>query len=322
MSNRTRMRARAGFTLAELMISITILGLIGGLLTTTLMRQQRFHRAVASVADSRARMRDVATIMPTDLRSISSAGRDILTMDVNSMQFRAYIGAAVLCRYAAANVIELPPRVLASGSTLTSWITPPKPGDVAFLYNDGALAGNADDAWTAFSISDTTSAADATWCPSNNVPPYTTAADNASRRYRITLTANPNQAQIKIGAPIRFAREVRYSVYQAADNQWYVGYETCTPNADPTLPGVCANRELLAGPVLPATTDTLTSGLFFVYYNQTGTRITDPANAGQIARISVGIRTISESLRSATANNRQFASGDSLRFTVGIRNRI
>jgi hypothetical protein len=62
--------------------------------------------------------------------------------------------------------------------------------------------------------------------------------------------------------------------------------------------------------------------LFFVYYNQTGARITDVADAATIARISVGIRTISESLRSATANNRTFASGDSLRFTIGIRNRI
>lgn len=315
-------RSRAGFTLAELMITITLLGIIGGLLTTVLMRQQRFHRAVASIADSRARMRDVATILPTDLRSISTAGSDILAIDVNSIQFRAFVGAAVLCRYAAATIIELPPRVLASGSVLTSWISPPGPNDVAYLYDDGTLAGNADDRWTPFTITDTTSAANSTWCPSSNVPPYTQAADNAARRYRLTLGAAPNQAQIRIGAPIRFAREVRYSVYQAADNQWYVGYERCTPNADPTLPGVCANRELLAGPVLPATTDTLTSGLYFVYYNQTGGRITDVASASQIARISVGIRTTSESLRQATANNTQFASGDSLRFVIGIRNRI
>ena len=324
MTTRLRrlVRRRAGFTLAELMITITLLGIIGGLLTTVLMRQQRFHRAVASVADSRARMRDVATIMPTDLRSISTAGSDILTMDVNSIQFRAFIGAAVLCRYGAANIIELPPRTLASGNVLTSWITPPGAGDIAYLYNDGPLAGNADDQWTPFTITDTTSAANAAWCPSTNVPAYAAAADNGQRRYRITLGANPNQAQIKVGAPIRFAREVRYSIYQAADAQWYVGYERCTPNADPTQPGTCANRELLAGPVRPATTDTLTSGLFFVYYSQTGTRITDPAQASQIARISVGIRTISESLRNATGNMSNFASGDSLRFTVGIRNRI
>ncbi|HEU4993666.1 MAG TPA: type II secretion system protein [Gemmatimonadaceae bacterium] len=315
-------RRRSGFTLPELLITITLLGIIGTLLSTILMRQQRFHRAVASVADSRARMRDVATILPTDLRSISTAGRDILTMDVNSMQFRAFVGAAVLCKYGAVNIIEVPPRVLASRNVLTAWIAPPAPGDIAYLYNDSTTAGNADDSWTAFSITDTTSAVNPAWCPPTNVPPFTTLADAGARRYRLTLNANPNQAQIHIGAPIRFAREVRYSIYQAADNQYYVGYEKCVPNANPTLPGACSNREVLAGPVLPATTDTLTSGLFFVYYDKDGNRITDPLQAGSIARISVGIRTTSESLRQATASNTRFAGGDSLRFVVGIRNRI
>src|SRR5262245_7522386 len=183
---------RSGFTLPELLITITLLGIIGTLLSTVLMRQQRFHRAVASVTDARARMRDVATILPTDLRSISTAGRDIFTMDVNSMQFRAFVGAAVLCKFGAANIIELHPKVMASGNVLTSWITPPSPGDIAYLYNDGGSAGNADDSWTPFTISDTTSAANPLWCPPTNVPPFATIADNARSRYRITLTTNPD----------------------------------------------------------------------------------------------------------------------------------
>jgi len=205
---------------------------------------------------------------------------------------------------------------------LTSWITPPIPGDIAYIYDDGATSGNIDDSWTQVAILDTVSAANATWCPTTTVPAYTTAADNGAFRFRFTLASAISQVTHTTGEPIRFAREVRYSAYQAADNNWYVGYEKCVPNLVPTLPGICANREVLAGPILPASTDTLTSGLFFVYYDQTGNRITNVADAGLIARISVGIRTTSESLRQATANNKTFASGDSLRFTVGIRNRI
>lgn len=318
-SNRTR--RRSGFTLIELMVVVTLIAVIGTMLTTLLMRQQRFHRAVSSVTDARARMRDIATILPTDIRSISSAGSDILALSVNSMQFRAFIGSAILCRYGAAQIIELPPQNLASGNVLTAWITPPVPGDIAFIYDDGLQGGNSDDSWGMFSITDTTSAADATWCPAGQ---FTQAADNAKRRYRLTLNAAPAPNRVKLGAPIRFAREVRYSVYQGADNQWYVGYERCTPNADPTQPGVCANREVLAGPVLPATNDTLTSGLFFVFYDQVGNRLTDVGQANQIARITVGIRTTSESLRQATATKTgtKIAGGDSLRFTIGVRNRI
>lgn len=323
MKNSIRTRGnRAGFSLAELMIVVVILGIIGTLLTGVLMRQQRFHRAVTSVTDSRARMRDVATIMPTDLRSISTIGSDILAMDETSVQFRAFVGTAVLCRFASALVIEVPPRVLANGNVLTSWITPPIPGDVAYIYDDGATTGNADDSWTQVAITDTASAVDATWCPTTTVPAYTAAADNGARRYRFTLATAISQVTHTTGEPIRFAREVRYSAYQATDGQWYVGYEKCTPNIVTTLPGACANREVLAGPILPASTDTLTSGLFFVYYDQTGTRITSVASANLIARINVGIRTSSESLRQATADNKTIAGGDSLRFTIGIRNRI
>lgn len=317
-------RRRGGFTMIELLIVVSLLGLIGTMLTTILVRQQRFHRAVASVADSRARMRDIATIMPTDLRSISTAGKDLLVISDTSMQFRAFVGAAVLCRYASATVIELPPKVLTSGNVLTAWINPPAPDDIAYLYDEGTQNGNVDDAWLPITITDTASSTNSGWCPSNNVPPYTTAADNNARRYQLTLASAPNPAQVSVGAPIRFAREVRYSIYQADDNQWYVGFQRCTPNATYNQPGTCGAREVLAGPVVAGTADTLTSGLFFVYYNKAGTRLTSLVNTDTIARVGVGIRTSAESMLKAVTQTGGTVTGggDSLRFVVGFRNRI
>jgi prepilin-type N-terminal cleavage/methylation domain-containing protein len=316
--------ARGGFTMIELLIVVALLGIIGTMLTTILVRQQRFHRAVASVADSRARMRDVATIMPTDLRSISTAGKDLLAISDTSMQFRAFVGASVLCRYGAATVIDLPPKVLASENVLTAWINPPAPDDIAYLYDDGGQGGNADDSWQPFTVSDTVSLTNSTWCPSNNVPAYTTAADNAQRRYRITLSVAPDPARVKVGAPIRFAREVRYSIYRATDNQWYVGFQRCTPNMVYGLAGTCGDREVLAGPVMAGTADTLTSGLFFVFYNKAGTRLSALVNTDTIARVGVGIRTSAESMLKAVTQTGGTITGggDSLRFVVGFRNRI
>lgn len=321
-------RVRAGFTLTELMIVVVLLGIIGTALTLLLMRQQRFHRAVVSITDARARMRDIATILPTDLRSVSTAGNDILAFDETSLQFRAFIGTSILCRFApntvlpAGQVIELPPRQLASGNVLTAWINPPAPGDIAYIYDDGVLAGNVDDTWQRFTIDDTASAIDPTWCASTLSPAYTTAADDGARRYRLRLSAAPVQAQVRRGATIRITREVRYSAYQGTDNQWYVGYQTCVP-AGGNVPGACGTAELLAGPIRPASTDTTTSGLFFVFYNQTGGRVTSAALANTIARVSVGVRTASTSLRQASSTTvTSFTGGDSLRFVVGIRNRI
>jgi prepilin-type N-terminal cleavage/methylation domain-containing protein len=314
-------KRRRGFTLIEIMIAVTLLGIIGSILTAVLVRQQRFHRAVAQVTDSRARMRDIATILPTDLRSISTAGKDILGISDTSIQFRAFVGAAILCNYATTTVIDLPPQELASGNVLASWINPPQPNDIAYLYDSGSEAGNVDDAWAVFTITDTASAADASWCPTSRG--FATAADANKRRYRITLNSAPNQARVEIGAPIRFAREVRYSVYRASDDQWYVGFQGCTPHASYGTPGTCGAREVLAGPVKPGTADTLTSGLFFVFRKRDGERVTALTASDTIASVSVGIRTTSGSLLGATSSKAASEQGgDSLRFTVGIRNRI
>jgi prepilin-type N-terminal cleavage/methylation domain-containing protein len=320
---RSLPRVRRGFTLTELMIVVVLVGVIGTALTLLLMRQQRFHRAVVSITDSRARMRDVSTILPTDLRSISTSSDDILDISTNSIQFRAFMGTSIVCNYASATVIEIPPKNLTGGIVLTAWINPPAPGDIAYIYNDSTQAGNVDDTWTPFAITDTVSSTNSAWCASTLSPAYTVADDNAARRYRITLAAAPNQVQIERGAVIRFAKEVRYSAYQASDNQWYVGYQTCTANVNPALPGACGTTEMLAGPILPATADTTTSGLFFVFYDKEGTRLTALSAADTIARVSVGIRTTSESLRQASSTAlRSVSGGDSLRFVIGFRNRI
>lgn len=313
-------RGRLGVTLIELIIALTLFALIGGMLVSVLLRQQRFQRALADVADSRGRMRDIATIIPTDLRGTSSVGGDLMSIDLTSMQFRAAIGSSALCSYANANVIELPPKVLVSGNAITSWINPPQPGDVVFIYNDGTLAGNADDTWSEFRITDTTSAVNAAWCPAASG--LTQVADAGQRRYRVTVTPNPDPVRIRIGAPIRFAREVRYSLYAGSDAKWYVGYQTCTPSGVAGVAGACANREVLAGPVRAASTDTLTSGLYFLYYRQDGTRITSAAQASQVAHLGIGLRTTPLSLRDAMKLGGTMVGRDSLRLTVGIRNRI
>jgi prepilin-type N-terminal cleavage/methylation domain-containing protein len=337
MPRRSRRSAHRGFTLIELMISVTLLGIIGTLLTAILTRQQRFHRTVVNMTDARARMRDIATILPTDIRSISSAGKDILFVTDTSIQFRAFVGTSILCRFSTGAgvspaIIELPPQELAAtapinsavtrSSVISSWINPPAPQDIAYVYDQGTKDGNIDDVWVPFRVSDTSSAADATWCPPSTG--FTTANDNAARRYKISLDSAPSQTRVIAGAVLRFAREVRYSIYKStADDAWYVGYQRCTPHATYNTLGSCGTREVLAGPVLAGAADTATSGFYFIFRNKSGTRITSISSSDTIASITVGIRTSSESLLGSQSTDRsRFTGGDSLKFTVGIRNRI
>lgn len=330
-------RPRAGFTLAEVMIVAVLMGLIGSMLTVVLVRQQRFHRAVAGLTDARARMRDIETILPTDLRSMSTVAGDLMASSANSIQFRAFVGASVLCAYVAGQptIIELPPKTMVipsganaggvinqTGTVLSAWINPPAPGDVAFLYNDSTSSGNADDDWRMVAITDTvqSGAFGPNSCLSTNSTPIIQAGDNATSRYRLTLAAAPDQAKIKVGAPIRFAREVLYSGYQGSDGNWYVGYTKCTLSGSQAA-GTCntSDREVLAGPIKAITSDTTTSGLYFVFYKRDGTLATVATDT--VARISVGIRTTSESLL-RSAGERVITGGDSLKFVIGLRNRI
>jgi prepilin-type N-terminal cleavage/methylation domain-containing protein len=318
-------RRRSGFSLTELMVVVVMMAIIGTLLTTILMRQQRFHRTIENVVDARARMRDVATIFPTDIRSVSTAENDILAFGKDTLQFRSFTGTSVLCEFIAADTkkIGIPPKVLASGNVLTAWINPPAHNDLAYVYDDGAAAGNADDSWTRFTVDTTYADSNSTWCASSLSPAYAAAADNGHERYRLKFTTIPSQVTIKRGAVIRFAKEVRYSGYQASDNLWYVAYQACTPDASATTAGTCGAKEILAGPIKPITTDTTTSGLVFRYWNRDGTEVTAVANILTIARITVKIRTASESMQSATATKvgSSFTGGDSLQFTIGVRNR-
>jgi prepilin-type N-terminal cleavage/methylation domain-containing protein len=313
---------RSGFTLTELMMVVVLVSIVGLMLTMILVRQSRFHRAVQDVSESRNRMRDIATIVPTDLRGVSSAENDILAFGQDSLQFRAFTGTSIVCEFVSTTVVGLPPKVLQSGDVYTAWINAPAPGDIAYIYDDGTQVGNFDDSWDRFSISDTASSTSGTWCSSGLSPAYTAGGDN-TQRYRITLSSAANTAQIKRGAVIRFAREVRYSGYKAADNQWYMGYQTCTPNAGTTTPGTCGTTEVLAGPIMPMTSDTNTTGLFFKYYDKNGNALTAASDANKIARVTISVRTASTSVRQAVATAiTTMTGGDSLRFVVAIRNRI
>jgi prepilin-type N-terminal cleavage/methylation domain-containing protein len=323
------LRRRSGFSLVELLVVMTLLSVIGTAITALLVRQQRFHTAVISVTESRARMRDISTILPTDMRGVSSVGNDFLEIGLTALQFRAFVGTTIFCNASArapstSAVVEIPPRQLTSGSVLSAWINDPQAGDVVFLYDDGTEIGNADDRWRAHVITAVDTSSGAAWCP------QFTANDAAiGQRLRFTVSPAP-RTTVKLGAPIRIAREVRYSIYQASDDLWYVGYQQCTPDDTEGVPGDCEDAEVLAGPVLPATTSAGTSGLFFLYYNQRDQPVTSVSyvtNADgelvptdTIARIEIGIRTSSAGLHAGTTAHT--TATDSLMFTIGIRNRI
>ena len=301
-------RRRRGLTLPELLVAILLLAIVGGGITKVMVKQQQYYKDAYKTAGSKRELRLGASVLPAELRSISSSGGDILTMTEGEMKMRAYIGSSVICARTATNTIWLPPLNLAR-HTLTSWIDRPDVGDTVFVYNENILKGSEDDLWEMRTI--TARDMSSTACPG---APYTDPLLDlpaTKRRYQYTLDANLPDS-VKVGAVVRFSRPVRYRIYQESSGAWYLGLEQYAG-------GSWGAASPLAGPYKAfAAGDSSGSGLQFRYYDSLGVRITNMANKTDVARVDVFLRT--DAGKSAITERKGNALKDSVVMRVAIRN--
>ena len=303
---------RAGFTLIELVIAMVLMSLVGGAIVKLLLQQQRFYNSTSDLIQTRQQIRQAAAMLPSDLRGISSVGGDISSMSDSALEFRSAFGGSVVC-VNAGGTLSTVPRVLASGATMTNWITTPVVGDSLAVYNNGASLAMTGQGWLFYRITAvtpvTTNAANG--CP--NATGLTRAGDITAANPSLQLGLTPAAPNtIAVGAAIRFLRHVRYRIYRETDNQWYLGFYNCLFGQVP----VCKTTQPIAGPFQPYATNG-TSGVQFAYYDVNGVVTANPL---QVARISLVVRGQSTGLVNlAGAGGTVFH--DSLRIEVGLRNR-
>ena len=308
-------QTRAGLTLIELMISLVMLGLLGGLIIGFLLKQQRFYAGTNEILLTRTSVRQAAVMMPSDLRAISSAGGDIYAMTDTSIEFRSTFGSSYLCRNdRTTSQIAIPPVTLAKGSALTVWTQVPTNNDSLALYVDSTNSSAKDDSWSYHRITTTTIAfSNATpGCTSASGLMKTTDATTSNPSYNFTLSPQQS-ATVSAGAAVRFFKKVHYSLYKASDGYWYLGYYDCRTSRTP----VCNAIQPIAGPLRQYVAgQPQNAGLRFTYYDTLG-NVT--ANKLAVSRISIllqgeGTKTI-QLVGSAPTTFR-----DSLRIEVGLRN--
>lgn len=293
-------RARRGFSLVELIVILALSTVVIGGLTSVLVRQQRFYRGTADLIETRSQIRQAAGIIPSDLRGVSTIGGDILEITDTSMVFWATIGQAVTCvGVPGSYTISIPPLTLSNNNTLASFTMTPAAGDSVWVYQNGATEAASDDHWEAYGITGPPTISNLACGTLVN------GADLNTDRYSFPI-AEPLDADVETGNPVRFVRRTRYSLYQASDGGWYLGY--CSP--------ACVGApQPIAGPFLPAGGGT--SGVSFSYTDVNGAVTAIPAN---IAQVSVVVRGKTEGLVDM-GGYKNTQVGDSLRFSVAIRNR-
>jgi hypothetical protein len=280
---------RAGFTLQELVVTLLLMGLVMGAMMAVLVRQQRFYRSTNDMVDARTNVRMAIAMVPADLRSVSSSdvrnGTDIYTATASRFDFRTIVGSSVVCRKASATSIIIPPTDLERGSNLTTWLSPPVPGDSMLIFDDSSAAGDYDDHWKVYKVQTVTPTASGSAFACNTSSGFTTAGDSTAgkRSYEITIPGSVTISKfIQPGAPIRFFRPRRYELYQPTTTSgWYLGIRDCNENNIKK----CQDLAPLAGPYSAYSSSNDSSGLSFRYYDNTGAEFVPTATVADRSRI-------------------------------------
>lgn len=301
-TTRTVRRSRTGFTLIEMLVVLVILGIVGASIMSILNRQQRFYRDAGETLNVRRELRGAATLLPTEVRSLSLPGEDIISASATALYFRATIGSSIICDKAAGSVLsfDIPPTTLANHK-LSAWYSKPEPGDRLWIFDDFTDPGAEDDRWaeyTLVSMVQNTSA-----CHGTGHPYASQGLDPPGQKPRWTITVSPAlEASITRGAVIRFTREVRYQLYQpSGSDHHYLGYQQL-------VNGSWTSMEPVAGPF----TET---GVQFTYYTTGGAVTTNPS---EIARVDVRLDAAGQS--AALAERKGIPFRDSLSLRIGVRN--
>lgn len=268
-------------TLVELMIALVATGLVLAVVSVIGVRQQRVFSDLANAAALSMQLRDAAAILPLDLRTASARAGDLRAGEARdtSIELRATIAAAVVCDTSARALVLSP---AAAGSATLATTAAIDVGDTAWV-----LAAEDSAAWTPRRVL-SVSAGDPGPCGRSG--PVLDAATRAAPRIVVALDSTPDGApdgapaplSSMLGAPVRVTRAVRYSLYRAADNQWYAGERDWNAAS-----GRFNTIQPIAGPFSSAAMH----GLVFQYLDSAGAPLPTPvADPRRVAAVELTLR--------------------------------
>ena len=261
MHKRSRVSARRGFSLVEMLIVIVLLAVVLSAVMTIFVQQQRFYSDSASIMQTRSSTRDAASVLQSDLHALSPKSGDIYSMGASFIEFRTQPGSSVVCTIdATRKILTVPPVNVSSESALTAWLAAPASSDTVLILDPGLNASSGDDVWQTYVL--TAAPTVAGTCPV--ATGLTTTAGEAAAAYTLNITPALT-ATTPVGAPIRIVRKAHYELYQEASGNWYLGYYDCIKARVPACNALAA----VAGPYVPPNVGG-TGGIVFSFRDSTG----------------------------------------------------
>jgi prepilin-type N-terminal cleavage/methylation domain-containing protein len=290
---------RRGVTIVELLVALTLFGLLATVMLRLVRDQQRFQVAALEIIDTKRSARQAIDLLYGALRSASPA--DVYAVSDTSIAFRATHAASHLCAVDTSRTLLALPQAADDDGGLSMFLAMPRAGDSLLVFDPGDMLAEEDDTWRAHVL---------TAGPAGGTCPMRPTGLASRTTAGISIAVTPALApSVEVGVPVRFFRPSAYSLYQSSTGEWMLGYSTCAT-------GVCTVRQPVSGPYSPIASDG-TRGVAFTYFDMYGTPTSDRS---RIARADVIARSRSASILDAGHLPRQ-RYHDSLAITIALRNR-
>lgn len=302
-------RGRLGVTLIELIVAMTVAGIVLSTIAAISLRGQRLFADLAGARAAAARVREGSDILPLELRGASPASGDIMEARDTALVVRGTIATGVACTVAGGALALAPADtgVESYGGVLT----PVDSGDTAWVVAPSETIPS----WVGYRIVATsTTAPPDSACDSPG--PHLDVAARSVPTLRLTLAGAPSLAGM-VGMPVRVTRVMRYSLYRAADGGWYLG-ERDWNAALSSFNGI----QPVSGP-FRSPSSSIGSGLMLSYFDSLGAALASPvSDTRRIVAVEIVLRAQPAPGGGPTASRSGVVtSSDSARRYVMIHNR-
>ena len=273
MLTGTSHNARAGATVAELLVALVLAAVVLGTATSSLLRQRRTAIAVGGAATSSAQLRAATGALAAELSALSAGAGDLVPGEARdtALQLRALVAGGTSCADGVGGATYADDDDSPGGAP---WSAPPRAGDSLWWFAADSTA-----VWRGRRITgaDGISAT----CAITGAP--------AGPAWRVSIAAADT---IPAGAHLRVTRPARYSFYRSGDGTWQLGQRDWL---DAT--GRFAAPQPIAGPfVMQAGADR--TG--FRYFDAGGVELSGGAggvDAERVARLRVTLLVLDRSAR-------------------------
>ena len=256
---------RRAASLIELLVSLTLGSIVLAAATSSVLRQQRTHDRIVSVAASDVQLRTATTVLANQLSFVDAAAGDLTLGQAQdtALQFRATVGVGLSCDRRTGAVLLLPDT--AGEVSLGGFASQPRAGDSLWFLADSLWTGTRVDGVVAVSAS----------CPT----PFSVSGATL----RLTLAALNDT--IPAGAPLRITRSTRYAIYRSGDGTWQLGFREWSEST-----GSFASPQPVAGPLLRQS-DGRSSR--FRFFGETGAELTGSDFEARVTRIRIVTHALS-----------------------------